>query len=447
MKLVLVVAFLALALLPGAAQPAPDTARMDQIIQGSVGDKQFMGAVLVARDGQVVFEKAYGAANLEWDVANTTDTRFRLGSLTKQFTAASILLLEERGKLKLDDPVKTYLPDAPASWDKVTLYNLLTHTSGIPNMTEFDNFKEVTRKTWTPAELIADFRDRSLDFQPGEKFHYSNSGYLVLGAIIEKVAGVPYVQFLQDNILTPLGMKDTGYDSWTQIIPKRASGYVRRKGQLVNDDFIDMSIPYSAGALYSTTHDLWTWEKALHGGKLLKPASLKKMTTPFKEDYGFGVIIHDDGGHKQISHAGGINGFGTALAWYPQDRIAIVVLDNIGGSGAAYTLMTQLAAVTLGRPVVLASERKEVPADPRVLARYAGRYQMPMGVMEISQDGDHLFAQMGKQPKLPIFMESEGTFFTRQVDAQITFTAAGDQPATAMVLHQGGRDMTAPRLP
>lgn len=241
MKLVLATVFCALCILPAAAQP--DTARMEQIIQTYAKDNLFMGTVLVVKDDQVVLDKAYGSANLEWNIPNTVDTKFRLGSLTKQFTAASILLLEERGKLKLDDPVKKYLPEAPADWDKVTIYNLLTHTSGIANMTEFDNFKEVMRKTWTPAELIADFRDKPLDFQPGEKFHYSNSGYVVLGAVIEKVAGIPYAQFLQDNILTPLGLKDTGYDSWSQIIPKRATGYVRRKGQLVNDDFIDMSIP------------------------------------------------------------------------------------------------------------------------------------------------------------------------------------------------------------
>lgn len=446
MKLFLATALCALCVLPAAAQP--DTGRMDQIIQTYAKDNLFMGTVLVVKDDQVVLDKAYGSANLEWNIPNTVDTKFRLGSLTKQFTAASILLLDERGKLKLDDPVKKYLPDAPAAWDKVTIYNLLTHTSGIANMTEFDNFKEVMRKTWTPAELIAGFREKPLDFQPGEKFHYSNSGYVVLGAVIEKVAGVPYAQFLQDNILTPLALKDTGYDSWSQIIPKRATGYARRKGQLVNDDFIDMSIPYAAGSLYSTTHDLWAWEKALYGGKVLKPASLKKMMTPFKEEYGLGIMMHDDGGHLQVTHGGGINGFGTSLAWYPKDKMAIVVLDNVAPStGAPGNIMNQLASVMLGRKVVLASERKEVPADPRVLAHYVGRYLIrPEAVMEITQDGDHLFAQVGKGTKMPIFMESEKNFFARLVDSQLTFVAEGDSPANAIVVHQGGRDMTAPRV-
>lgn len=445
MKRFLTIALLSLlAAIPARAQ---DIGRMEQIIQDYVANKTFMGAVLVVKNDRILLDKAYGSANLEWNIPNTTATKFRLGSLTKQFTAASILLLEERGKLKLDDPVKTYLPDAPAAWDKITVFNLLTHTSGIPNMTAFANFGEVMRKTMTPADLVAGFRDRPLDFQPGEKYRYSNSGYIVLGAIIEKTSGVSYAQFLQDNIFTPLGMKDSGYDSNSALIPLRASGYGRRQGALVNADFLDMSIPYSAGALYSTTHDLWTWEKALYSGKVVSPASLKRMTTPFKDDYGFGILIRDDKGHKQFRHEGGINGFGTALAWYPDDRLAIVVLDNIF-TGAAEQMIGQLADVVFGRPVLLASERKEIPADPKMLARYTGRYELrPDFVMEISQEGDHLFAQATKQPKIPLFAESGKTFFSRVVDAQITFVEDGDAPATALVLHQSGRDITAKRLP
>src|SRR5665213_1554329 len=210
--------------------------------------------------------------------------------IPKQFTAAAILLLEERGKLKLDDPIGKYIPDAPAAWDKVTLFHLLTHTAGIPNFTSLPDYqKEVMRRTMTPAQLIATFRDKPLDFPVGEKWNYTNSGYILLGAVIEKAGGMPYAQFLQENLFTPLDMKDTGYDSAAAILPLRASGYVRRSGALINDGFIDMSVPYAAGSLYSTTHDLLLWENSLYGGKVLKPASLKKMTTPFKEDYGFGL--------------------------------------------------------------------------------------------------------------------------------------------------------------
>ncbi|HKX65014.1 MAG TPA: serine hydrolase [Rhizomicrobium sp.] len=227
----------------------------------------------------------------------------------------------------------------------------------------------------------------------------------------------------------------------------RASGYGRRQEGLVNADFIDMSIPYSAGSLYSTTHDLWTWEKALYSGKLISPASLKKMTASFKDNYGFGLFIRDEKGRKQFWHNGSINGFATALAWYPDHRLAIVALSNIA-PGAATQMLSQLADVVFGRPVLLASERKEVSADPKVLARYIGRYELrPDFVMEISQEGDHLFAQATKQSKIPLFAESEKTFFSRVVDAQITFEVNNDGPAAALLLHQGGRDIRAKRLP
>src|SRR4051812_45443618 len=207
----------------GFAQQA-STERMEQIIQADVSTKTFMGTVLVARGNDVLLSRGYGSANLEWNVSNTPTTKFRLGSLTKQFTAASILLLEERGKLSVNDPVKKYLPDAPAAWDAITIHNLLTHTSGIPDFTRLPDFNSIAVKT-TPEQLIARFRDKPLDFAAGEKFSYSNSGYIVLGYIIEKVGGIPYAQFVQDNIFTPLQMEDSGYDFAEKIVTRRASGY------------------------------------------------------------------------------------------------------------------------------------------------------------------------------------------------------------------------------
>jgi CubicO group peptidase (beta-lactamase class C family) len=199
---------------------AQDAARMDQVVQSYV-PARFMGTVLVARGDAVVLSKAYGVANLEWNVPNTPATKFRLGSLTKQFTAASILLLEERGKLKVDEPVKTYLPDAPAAWDKITIFNLLTHSSGIPNFTSFPDYA-ATQAFATPAEkIVARFRDKPLDFAPGEKMSYSNSGYVLLGYLIERITGGSYATFVQDNIFTPLGMKDSGYDSNSALILRR----------------------------------------------------------------------------------------------------------------------------------------------------------------------------------------------------------------------------------
>ena len=324
-----------------------DVARMEQVIQGHVSAGTFMGTVLVARDGAVVLDKAYGMANLELDVPNTTATKFRLGSITKQFTAASILLLEERGKLKIDDKVKTYLPDAPMAWDRITVFNLLTHTSGIPNFTALADYGTIKLSARTAEASVAAVRDKTLDFGPGEKMSYSNSGYLVLGAIIEKVSGQSYEKFVTENIFTPLGMNDSGYDSNTALIKRRASGYVRTPAGYVNAGYIHMSIPHAAGALYSTTGDLLKWEQALFAGKVVSKASLDRMITPFKNDYALGLTSTLDKGRRVIAHGGGIDGFNTHLAYYPETRTVIVALSNVNGT-APGAIAAQLGAVMHG---------------------------------------------------------------------------------------------------
>src|SRR5882724_6953032 len=285
--------------------------RMEEIVQSHVSSKQFMGSVLVTQDGKTLLDKGYGYANLEWQIPDSPEVKFRLGSVTKQFTAASILLLEERGKLNTDDLVKKLMPDAPAAWDKITIFHLLTHTSGIPNFTGFPDYPSQEPFATTPEKLVARFRDKPLDFQPGEKWSYSNSGYVLLGFLLEKASSESYEKFLQENIFGPLGMKNSGYDSNFAVIPRRATGYAPGKDGPQNAGFIHMSIPFSAGALYSTTEDLLRWEQGLFGGKLLSAASLAKMTTPFKDDYACGVAVRTASGHKVIDHGGGIEGFNT----------------------------------------------------------------------------------------------------------------------------------------
>jgi CubicO group peptidase (beta-lactamase class C family) len=422
-----------------------DASRMDQVVQSYVADKTFMGSVLVARGDQVLLSKGYGSANLEWNIPNSPATKFRLGSVTKQFTAASILLLEERGKLKTDDPVKKYMPDAPAAWDKITIFNLLTHTSGIPNFTGFPDYRSQEQFDTTPEKLVAGFRDKPLDFQPGEKFNYSNSGYVLLGYLVEKVSGESYAKFVQHNSFGPLGMKDSGYDSNSAIILHRAAGYTPEKGEPVNAGFIHMSIPFSAGALYSTTEDLLRWEQGLFGGKVLSAASLAKMTTPFKDDYAFGVTVATQDGHKRIEHNGGIEGFNTALAYYPYDKLTVVVLSNINGQ-APDQMYLKLAAVAFGAQVTLPSERKEVTVAPKILEQYVGTYEMaPKINMMITLANGQLSSQMSGQGKIPLFAESETKFFPKVVDAQIEFGKDEKGAVAFLVLHQGGRDMKAPR--
>jgi len=440
---------LALFLALAGSSMAQDSARMDQIVQSYVADQHFMGTVLVARGGQVVLNKGYGFANLEWNVPNTPNTKFRLGSVTKQFTAASTLLLEERGKLSVNDPVKKYLPDAPAAWDKITIFHLLTHTSGIPNFTGFPDYQKLEPFAATPAELVGRFRDKPLDFQPGERWSYSNSGYVLLGYLIEKISGQTYEMFVRENIFKPLNMEESGYDSNSAVIAHRAAGYEVVRNAFQNSGFVHMSIPHAAGALYSTTGDLLKWEQGLFGGKVLQTASLEKMTTPFKSNYAFGLGVETVAGHKVISHGGGIEGFNTQLEYYPDDKLTVVVLRNVTGPGPGpQEIARNLATVARGETVKLQSERKEITLDPQVLSRYTGAYQLgPGATMLITVEGNQLISKLGAQQPVPLFAESETMFFAKVVNAQIEFpkVAAGGR-AEQITLHQNGRDITAKRL-
>ena len=422
---------------------ADDVARMEEVIQARVKDASFMGSVLVARDAEIVLNKGYGFANVEWQTANSPTTRFRLGSLTKQFTSASILLLEERGKLKIEDHVKQYVPDAPATSDAITIYNLLTHTSGLPNYTALPDFATTMGTKVTPQQIVAKFRDRPLDFEPGTKMLYSNSGYIVLGLIIEKVSGESYASFLQKNLFDPIGMNDSGYESSTAISPRRASGYTRGPDGPLNAAFLDMSIPYAAGALYSTTEDLLRWERALFGGKVLKAASLEKMTKPFKNDYALGVSVRQHDDHRVIEHNGGINGFNTFLAYYPDSHVTIAVLGNVNGQ-APEAIGAELGTLVHGGAVQLTSERREIPVPVSTLTAYVGTYEMaPNMLVMVTLDGDHLMAQLSGQPKFQLYGESETRFFFKVVDAQLDFVRDASSSLKQAVLHQNGRDITA----
>ena len=413
--------------------------RLDRVVQSYTDAKTFMGTALVVRDGQVLLNKGYGFANLEWLIPNAPETKFRLGSVTKQFTAASILLLEERGKLKLDVPVKTYLPDAPAAWDKVTIFHLLTHTSGIPSFTGFPDYEPTVTLPAAPEKLVARFRDKPLEFQPGEKWNYSNSGYVLLGYLVEKIGGQSYESFVRQNIFVPLGMRDSGYDSSSAIIAHRASGYEPGSYGPTNAGYIDMSIPHGAGALYSTTGDLLLWEQGLFGGKLLKPESLAKMTTPFKHDYAFGLGVLTEKGRKLIEHGGGIQGFNTQLTYYPDEKLTIVVLGNLTG-GQPGAIAGKLAAVVHGEEVTLPGERKEVAIPAKILETYAGTYELaPEFKIVMTVEDGKLMTQATGQPKVQLFAASETRFFLKVVEAEVEFFRDAQGVVTHLVLYQGGR--------
>ena len=328
--------------------------KIDALLGTCFERSQFMGSALVAEGGTIVFEKGYGYADLEWEIPNAPDTKFRLGSITKQFTSLLIMQEVQKGTIRLDAPVVTYLPGYPSpQCEKVTIRHLLTHTSGIPNYTDFINFR-VERRQYTLDQLVGTFSGKPLDFEPGTRWKYSNSGYVLLGAILEKVTGTSYERLLALRILEPLGMKNTGYDHGEVILPKRASGY-ERIGRLVNSSFIDMSVPFSAGALYSTVEDLLTWDRALYTDKLL-PDSLKKIYfTPVLNNYAFGWGVQkqplgiSSDSTLFIFHGGGINGFNTLIVRIPARQQLIVLLNNTGNA-PLMEIARSIAGILYDRP-------------------------------------------------------------------------------------------------
>lgn len=408
--------------------------RLHQLVNSYVDTGWFMGSILVARDGKVLLNKGYGYANLEWKIPNSSTTRFQLASITKQFTAASILLLEDRGKLKTDDSVRKYIPSAPASWNEITIYNLLTHTSGIVD-------DAVDYEPGRPDRLV--FRDRPTNFKPGERWSYSNVGYIVLGCLLERISGQTYADFVQKNIFRRLAMNDSGLDSNVAIIPRRASGYWPRLNGPENAERPNLALGFSAGSLYSTTQDLLRWEEGLFGGKVLTPASLQKMITPFKGDYACGLYVKRVNARLVIEHDGNNIGFNTHLAYYPEDKLAVIILGNLNNA-VTRTITDSLAAVVHGsRSVVWAPKEISLPLE--VFARYAGTYNFSKYNLEIRRGSTHLTAQFTSGLEFPIFAESETRFYTRKSDLKFEFSKNDRGEFEFVTQWQNGKEVKGQR--
>jgi CubicO group peptidase (beta-lactamase class C family) len=332
----LIVCALLLLAFQGSVTAQDKAAKIDEVMTTANKYRLFNGSVLVAENGKVIYKKGLGLANMEWNIPNMPDTRFRLGSITKQFTATLILQLVEQGKVKLDGKVSDYLPAYRKDiGEKVTIHQLLNHTSGIPSYTGLPGFfNDVSRNPYTVDEFVKKYASNNLEFEPGSKFSYNNSGYFLLGAIIEKVTGQTYEQTLKEKILDPLGMKNTGYDHYGTLIQKRASGYQKTPDGYVNAAYLDMSLPYAAGAMFSTVEDLYLWDQALYTERLISAASKDLMFKPNLSDYAYGWVITKaklGAGNEsvaKITHGGGINGFNTVIVRFPSQKHLIVMLDN-----------------------------------------------------------------------------------------------------------------------
>lgn len=333
------------------------SAKIDELMKVYNSYQQFNGAVLVAENGKVIFKKGYGMANMEWNIPVETDTKFRLGSITKQFTSMLILQLVQEGKIKLEGKLTDYLPDyRKDTGDRITIHQLLNHTSGIPSYTGQPNFfRDVSRNPYGVSDFVKKYASGDLEFEPGAKFNYNNSGYFLLGAIVERITGKPYEQALKERIFDPLGMKNTGYDHHDTILAKRASGYERRPGGFINALYLDMSIPYSAGSLYSTVEDLYLWDQALYTDKLLSAQLKEVMYKPGLANYAYGwaVMKRPLGAQGEpvsiIEHGGGINGFNTLITRFPESKNLIVLLNNTGGTKLG-EMSQKIAAILFGKP-------------------------------------------------------------------------------------------------
>lgn len=442
---------LTLSAVHAAAAQSPSKAVVARVVDSLVNDFIAMrGApgvsIAVVRDRDTLVMGGWGKADLENEVPATAATVYRIGSITKQFTASAVMQLVEQGKVRLDDSIGAYLTSLPAAWRVVTVRQLLNHTSGIPSYTDIGQ-RWIRRwgEEMTPDTLVALTAGDTLWFKPGTSWRYDNSGYVVLGMLVSKLAGRPWATDIIERFAKPLGLTDTRNCDTRPIIKHRAQGYEVDNGRWVNAVYLAMSQPYAAGALCSTVRDLARWDHALGSGKVVKPESYALMTTPEGAaakgalKYGFGLARDTLAGRTVISHGGGINGFITSNAWFPAERLSVTVLTN-SGSARADGLMAQVARAALGAPLLRPPAKVAITAAE--LARYVGVYDLAVGAQHVDfafteRDGE-LYGQLATQPPIALIYIGNNTFGA-SVDPtlRIAFTLENGK-ASRVSLKQGG---------
>lgn len=407
-------------------------------------------SIAVARNGEIIHAEAYGLAEVEHGVEANADTLFRIGSVTKQFTAAAVMKLVEQGKLSLDDELATFFPDFPMHGHIVTIRHLLTHTSGIKSYTGVPEFWQTSvSRDLTVKEMLAIVDEFPYDFAPDEQYMYNNTAYYMLGPIIEQASGVPYCEFLQTEFFEPLGLKNMRCDSNSAVIPNRAQGYEIADGEIVNDGLIGMNNPGAAGMLVSTARDLVSWKTALMNGEVVNEDSLRQMITPHtltdgsSTDYGFGLSLGEYEGHPRISHGGGIFGFNSMLSYFPADDVSIAVI--VSGGASSGLIAQRIASQVLNIEVEVA----DIEPTLEEIERFSGTYEQGRGDREavvFARDGS-LYVQAPGQPEFKILHQGEGEFRASFDNAiKIVFDITPEEgPSPAFTLHQGGRQMRATR--
>lgn len=401
----------------------PSLASVDSLFRATYPADGPGAAVIVARDGRVLMRRAYGMGDVELGVPLRPEHVFRTGSITKQFTAVAALLLVDEGKLSLDDEITKFFPDYPTHGRRITVEHLLTHTSGIRSYTSMPAWAPTLRNDVTPTELIAVFRNEPMDFAPGEDWRYNNSGYALLGAIIEKVSGQEYADFLRTRIFEPLGMRDTRVETQTAIIPGRVRGYSMGEGRsMTNSAYLSLSHPYAAGAIASTVDDMLRWGQAVAAGRMLKPETWRRAHTAFtlpagrNSGYGYGWFLARLAGEPTVEHGGDINGFSTHGLWVPSARLHVYVLSNVERNFAnPQALAVEAAERVTGKTDVPAA----VALPTSTLDALVGVYRVGEDDRRvITREGEKLFVQRGRNPRVELrpvggdeFVTTSGTRF------------------------------------
>jgi len=392
-------------------------------------------------------------------VPASLETKYRIGSVTKQFTAAAILKLHEQGKLGLQDKLSKFIPDFPRG-DRVTIHHLLTHTSGIHSYTDKPDFVTVATQAIQPEELIRSFRDDPYDFDPGQKWLYNNSGYFLLGYIVEKVSGVSYGEYLRRTFFEPLGMKNTAVHDARAVIPGEACGYAWENDRATKALNWDMSRAGAAGALYSTVDDLHVWNEALFGGKVLSKASLDAALVPVvtaedateskDEGYGYGLGILRTRGLRVVAHGGGLSGFQSNLLRVPDERFTVVVLSNSAPNVPGLlpgALSNEIAELYLNEKM---QQRVAPSVDKSVSSSsyddYTGQFDYGGAILTVTRETDRLFAELSGQPRFEIFPKAKDVFFWKVVEAEVTFVRDPKGKVVKAVHRQGGQTINAPRV-
>ena len=416
---------------------------VDDFVQKEMEKRRIPGlSIAVLKNGEIVKTAGYGFANLEHKVPAKPETIYQSGSVGKQFTATAVMMLVEEGKIGLDDPIKKYFPEGPDSWKSVKVRHLLSHTGGISNKL-YDQIN--MREDHTEEQILKKIAALPLDFTPGEKWNYSNPGYVLLGILIHKVTGKFYGDFLNERIFQPLGMNTTRIINEAAIIPNRAAGYVLEKDELQNQRWVAPMINTTAdGSLYFTVLDMAKWDAALYGEKLLKRSSFDQMWTPTTlnngkaEQYGFGWGFEDVRGHRLIAHGGSWQGFTTYIARYVNDQLTVVVLTNFAASTPG-TIAKGIAGIYNAdlKPV----EPKRATVDPAIFDAYIGRYQLePEYILTVTKEKDRLMIQSPEEPKLELIPESETKYVMDGDEGSITFVKDSAGRVTHIRMQPSGSD-------